>query len=492
MQKTKSRITRLAVLLMIIAVTAFSSSCARKNAKTADTADTTRNDSVLRVATLSQSVSYYEKDNTLMGYEYELATEFAQSQNKKIEFVLGKDMNDLEQMLEKGEVDLVAYPLIVTNEFKQKIKYTDHTYISRQVLVQRSKQEQKTAKKKSHKKWKKGSDSSTDAPLRDVTQLIGKKIYVVKGSKYAERLKNLNEEIGGGIKIIETNNQEDEEDLMDKVSNGEIDYTICDENIALANNTDYTNIDIKMPVSFAQRSAWAVKDTALLKDVNAWFAQKSTMKMAEKLYNKYFEVKHILPQFVTPKRNIHVAKIPQGTHEISLYDPYFKEGASITGWDWRWIAALAHQESKFNPNATSWSGARGLMQLVPGTAYKLGAKSKNEMMDPEINVKLACKYLRILSASFSNVQQEDRIKFVLASYNAGVGHVKDAQALAKKYGKNPNVWSGNVEEFVRLKSNAQYYNDPVVRHGYLHGNAVCNFVDIITAMYTEYKAKVNE
>ena len=109
-----------------------------------------------------------------------------------------------------------------------------------------------------------------------------------------------------------------------------------------------------------------------------------------------------------------MAKIPQGTHEISLYDPYFKEGASITGWDWRWIAALAHQESKFNPNATSWSGARGLMQLVPGTAYKLGAKSKNEMMDPEINVKLACKYLRILSASFSNVQQEDRIKFVLA------------------------------------------------------------------------------
>ena len=166
----------MAVLLMIIAVTAFSSSCARKNAKTADTADTTRNDSVLRVATLSQSVSYYEKDNTLMGYEYELATEFAQSQNKKIEFVLGKDMNDLEQMLEKGEVDLVAYPLIVTNEFKQKIKYTDHTYISRQVLVQRSKQAQKTAKKKSHKKWKKGNDSSTDAPLRDVTQLIGKKI----------------------------------------------------------------------------------------------------------------------------------------------------------------------------------------------------------------------------------------------------------------------------------------------------------------------------
>ena len=109
-----------------------------------------------------------------MGYEYELATEFAQSQNKKIEFVLGKDMNDLEQMLEKGK--WIWWPtLSVTNEFKQKIKYTDHTYISRQVLVQRNKQSAKDSQRKKPQKVEKGNDSSTDAPLRDVTQLIGKR-----------------------------------------------------------------------------------------------------------------------------------------------------------------------------------------------------------------------------------------------------------------------------------------------------------------------------
>lgn len=457
-----------------------------KSSTDADTIDT----NAIRIGTLNQNISYYEKEDTIMGYEYEVANLLADSLHKKPVFVIGKDINQLVNMLEHDSIDLIAYPLNISNELKDKVIYTNHTYETRQVLVQRKTIIPKRKKRKKKQALQKGAE------LRDVTQLVGKEVWVLKDSKYEERLKNLNDEVGGGIVIKEAAVEDDEEDLMEKVSKGEIEYTVCDHIIAMASNTDFSNLDIETPVSFEQRAAWATKDTTLLKKINEWFDNQKNAKPLKLAYNKYFQNKHFKQQQEAmkvqgSKNKFTAPKIPEGTHTISLYDPYFKEEAAKIGWDWQWLAALARQESKFNPNAVAWSGARGLMQLMPATAYKLGAKSKAELLDPEINVRLAAKYLKKMSNSFSQVKdQNERIKFTLASYNAGVGHIKDAQALAKKHGKDPNVWAGNVEEFVRLKSNATYYNDPVVKHGYLHGNGVCNFVDEISAYYLKYKAKV--
>ena len=415
-------------------------------------ADTAQNDSsVLNIGTLSQSISYYEKGEKIMGYEYEMAQDFAKSLNRKINFIIGKDVNDLANKVANGEVDVVAYPIVMSNEHRQKLLFTNHTYITHQVLVQRKEEKKIAIKGKRQKKEK----TITQKEINDVTQLIGKEVWVLAGSKHEERLKNLNEEIGGGIVIKTCGEEEDEEDLIDRVSKKEIDFTICDEKVAKANTSEYNNIDLSLNVSFDQRSAWVVKDTILLNAVNRWEEKVQTQKLVR-----------------------------------SNYDPYYKKFGAQYGFDWRLIAAITHKESRFYPDVIGWSGSIGLMQLMPNTARKMGAKSREDLFDPEVNIKIGCKCLKVMFDSYKSIPNtDDRIRFTLASYNAGVGHIKDAQALAKKYGKDPLIWKDNVETYVRLKSNRQYFTDPVVKHGYMSGNNVCNYVATIMAQYEEYKEK---
>lgn len=475
-----TRKTTLAKCLLVMLIGMALTSCAKNNPRPTEEAEEEK-PNTLKIGTLSQSVSYYEEDNETMGYEYEISNAFANWMDKEPEYVIAKDVNEMVKMLEDKKIDLIAYPLTVSNDLKKKVIYTDNTYETMQVLVQQS------APKQKNKKKKKSSNHGVKE-LRDVTQLIGKELWVKKNSKYMDRIKNLNNEIGGGIEIKECD--DDEETLIEKVSKGEIKYTICDLNIAMANNTNYTNIDINMPVSFVQRAAWAVADTTLNNKVSNWIEADSTKKKIASTYAKYFKSKHFLMPMQRTKRKTY--KIPEGPHIISVYDPYFRKEAANINWDWCWIAAIAHQESKFNANAVSWRGARGLMQLMPRTGIKLGAKNTEELMDPEISTRLAARYLSKMCKSFTEVKDMDqKVKFVLGSYNAGVGHIKDAQALAKKHGKDPNIWDDNVDIYVKLKSNSEYFNDPVCKHGYLRGNGVCQFVREISEFKDKYRAKVD-
>ena len=177
---------------------------------------------------------------------------------------------------------------------------------------------------------------------------------------------------------------------------------------------------------------------------------------------------------------------------ISLYDDLFRKYAPQAGWDWRLLAALAYTESNFNPDAVSWAGARGLMQLMPRTAKAMGMPDGMEA-DPEESVKAATRYIAQLNRSLRTVDDEDeRTSFVLAAYNAGLGHVYDAMALAEKHGFDPHVWHGNVERFILLKSNKEYYSDPVCRNGYFRGTETFNFVRDIRARHAYYVRKIKQ
>ena len=160
------------------------------------------------------------------------------------------------------------------------------------------------------------------------------------------------------------------------------------------------------------------------------------------------------------------------------------------GWDWRKIASLAYNESNFDTTAVSWVGAKGLMQLMPRTARAMGIPDGKET-NAEESVKAATKYLAQIARSFSKIADPDeKIKFVLGSYNAGIGHIFDAMALAEKHGKNKYVWDNNVAEYILLKSNEEYYNDPVCKNGYFRGRETFNFVKDILARAEVYKQKV--
>ncbi len=172
---------------------------------------------------------------------------------------------------------------------------------------------------------------------------------------------------------------------------------------------------------------------------------------------------------------------------FSYYDDLFIRYAPVSGMDWKLLAAIAYNESAFNPNATSPMGAMGLMQLMPSTARQYGA---NNPYDPEQSVRASAKLIANLLAHYASVPDlSERINFMVAAYNAGPGHVDDARRLAEKRGKNKNVWKDNVDEFVLYMSNPEYYNDPVVRHGYFRGGETYNYVNYVRSDWERFKNK---
>ena len=229
-----------------------------------------------------------------------------------------------------------------------------------------------------------------------------------------------------------------------------------------------------------RKSSWVVKkDMAdLAESLDDWFGDGVEVEV-EKAENQR------LKQRLQVRRHVHAPFISKEKGVISTYDTYFKEAAHAVGWDWRLVAAQCYQESGFDPNAVSWAGASGLMQLMPSTAAQMGLK-KELIFKPAENIAAATRYISHLQNTFKSVPDPmERIMFVLGAYNAGPGHIQDAQALARKYGRNANSWS-DVSQFVRGLSEAKYYRDPVVRHGYMIGSETYGYVQSIMDRWQAY------
>ena len=419
---------------------------------------------VLVALTLNSSISYFDYRGEPMGFQYELAKHFAQSLGLKLQMKTARNMEDLVHMLLRGEGDLIAYPLPITKEFKDSVDFCGEDIITHQVLVQRN-------------------GNKSQKALTNVTELIGKDVYAKPG-KHLDRLINLDKELGGGIRIHEvTNDSITNEDLMMQVANGTIDYTLSDNDLARLNKTYYPNLNTNLAVSFDQRASWAVRKTSplLSEAADRWHKENMTSPAYKASAKKYFEMSKRLPHGP-------ILSIKDG--KISHFDHLFKKYAKEIDWDWRVIASLAYNESNFDTTAVSWVGAKGLMQLMPNTARAMGIPEGKEH-DAEESVKAATKYLNQLARSFTKVTDpEEKIKFVLGAYNAGIGHVFDAMALAEKYGKNKYVWDDNVDVYILLKSNEDYFNDPVCKNGYFRGRETFNFVKDILGRAEMYKQKI--
>ena len=171
---------------------------------------------------------------------------------------------------------------------------------------------------------------------------------------------------------------------------------------------------------------------------------------------------------------------------ISEYDAIIQVGVRRLGWDWRMMASIVWNESRFNINAVSSQGARGLMQFMPRTAARFGLE-EDELKDPKKNIEAGVEYLKFLDRRFDEIEDRDeRIKFVLAGYNAGPGHVRDAMALAEKYGDNPHIWNGSVEKWLLALQESKYYRDNVCKHGFFRGRYTVRYVKNVFKKYEEY------
>lgn len=418
----------------------------------------------LTAITLYSSVSYFIYRGEPMGYEYDLCKDFAESMNMELEIVVAKNVTQLVEMLQRGEGDMIAYNLPVTNEMKQEITYCGKNSTSNQVLVQRR--------------------DGKNPLLQDVTEMIGKEVYVKQNTKYEQRLLNLDNELGGGI-IIHDINQDSitSEDMIEMVSQGKIPYTVSDADVAMLNKTYYNNIDVSLQISFPQRSSWAVRKTSpkLAEALDKWFESNQKTPRYQSIIKRYFEIS---------KNPVYSPILSVERGHISVYDHLFKRYSAPIDFDWRLMASIAYQESRFDTTLTSWAGARGLMQIMPKTFVGMG-ESMEDIGNPEASVRAAAKYIKAMDKSFSRIEnREERLKFMLASYNSGIGHVYDAQALAKKYGKDPEVWTNSVDEYILLKSNPEYYTDSVCRFGYFRGKETYNYVIEVLQRYEYYKSKV--
>lgn len=414
----------------------------------------------LRVLTMYGPASYFIYKDNEMGYEYEMSKLLCDELGVQMKLILAPSEDAMIEMLQKGKADIIAYKLPCTSENKELVSFTSKEYITNQVLVQ----------------------CKSDSMLRDVLDLCGKDVYVRRRTIYEMRMKDLNNEIGGGLTIKYASDSLSSEDLIASVAMHQIERTVANKDMAMLSRTYFSNLDFSVSVSFPQRAAWAVvKDNAeLLEFVNSWYSDASKQNSFKKIYLKYFEKSKYFEASGLPK----IKK----ANSISQYDDLLRKYAAQIGWDWRLLAALVYKESKFDPATVSWAGACGLMQLMPKTAKTLGIEKEEDMFDPEMSIAAGVKYLKKLEKIFSSVEDKDeRMKFTLAAYNSGPGHILDGRAFARKYGKNPDVWTGNVEPYIMLKSEPEYYTDTICKSGYCRGEETVKYVDEVLAKWEQYK-----
>lgn len=426
------------------------------------------------------STGYFVYRGEPMGYEFELLREFAKAHEMELRPVLIRDPAEMWDRLRSGDGDIAAARLLRTTVDQKDVAFTNALYTTRPALIQRDAPASEVDLPRAAEPILDPKKPVT-VSVRPVTtpgQLADQTVHLRRRSPYHERLMELQDEISGDIHVVEVADARSAEAMIRRISRGEIRYTIAPENVAKLKSDYFTNITIEPAIGPPQQVVWAVRPNGprLLEALNRWIAANEELRA--QLYKKYFEDRRGFEE------RLESEYLTSETGTLSEYDALFREHAQRLGWDWRLLASQAYQESKFKPSARSWAGAVGLLQLMPRTAAEVDVKNS---LDPEQNVAGAVRYLEKLTQKWAPITDPDlRLRLILASYNAGAGHVDDARRLAQKHGGDPHKWD-DIAFWMIQKSKRQYYNDPVVKHGFVRGLEPVTYVSIILERFEHYK-----
>ncbi|MCV9388462.1 transporter substrate-binding domain-containing protein [Reichenbachiella ulvae] len=405
-----------------------------------------------------------------MGYEYELMSLFAKEIGVELKINVTRDIAESFSKLQNGEGDIIARNLTITSDRKKQIAFSEPLHLVRQMLVQRKPEN-----------WRQMKLHEIERELiRNPVELKGKTIHVRPNSSYIPRLKSLSNEIGGEIKLEIEAEDVETESIIEMVADGSIEYTVADEDIAQVNARYHPILDVETAVSFPQEIGWGLRKNSpkLLEAANNWLSKMKKTNEYYALYDKYFR------NYRKSKAIISSAYYTIDGETLSPYDSLIKHYAEKLNWDWRLLAAQISKESRFDPKATSWIGARGLMQVMPRTGEEYGASN---LYDPRQNLKAGTEHLVWLEKKWEHIPDSvEQIKFILGSYNVGDGHVRDAVKLTKKYGGDTLVWDDNVAKYLKLKSKKKYFEDPIVSFGYCRGTEPVEYVQDIFYRYDRY------
>jgi membrane-bound lytic murein transglycosylase F len=268
------------------------------------------------------------------------------------------------------------------------------------------------------------------------------------------------------------------EELFEKMDNGEIIYMICDYNQAITLLPFYSNVQIleKAGTQFVRRWLLNKKNVQMNDDINHWLIDFKKTSKYRLLVRKYFSPESSL---------INASFAKKEENRISKYDAVIKKYAQQHGFDWRFIASIIYQETKFYTGMTGKGGSYGLMQLMPLTMDYYGITDTD---DEEANIRVGIQHLNSIRNAFDDIDdEEEKLYFITAAYNAGRGHIFDARRLCAKYEKNYKVWN-DVSVFLKLKSQHKYATDTLAKLGYYPGAHTVKYTQEVMNRYAAYKA----
>jgi len=414
---------------------------------------------VLRLITRNNAASYFLWKGELMGFEYELFKRFAKEQGLRLQVVVAPSHEEMIPMLLRGEGDLIG-TLLTPNEARKQqgvIFSRPYLFTSRQLVGR-----------------------SDEAEMNDVSDLSGRGLVVRRTSDYWQTAQKLINQ-GIALKLLTAPENMETEEIIDRVAQNEYDLTLADSvvlDLELTWRDDIKGMltveEDQQPIAVALRP----EDKELKTALDAFIKKDYRGLHYNISHKKYFQS----PHGIGTRQTQRIQQASPG--HISPFDDLVKKHADEFGFDWRLILAQMYFESRFDPDRKSWVGARGLMQVMPRTAKAHGFDSK-KLSDPETGIEAGVVYLDWLRDRFpGDLNVRDRLWFALASYNAGLGHVRDARRLARQQGWNPDKWFGHVDRAMLLLAKPEYHKKS--KHGYVRGSEPVNYVRNINNRYKIY------
>ena len=406
----------------------------------------------LVVLTRNSPTTYYEDaDGNFAGLEYDLVNLFAKELGVSVRFIVASEFTKIIPTLRKKQVHLVAAGLTVTPEREKTIRFGPAYQTVQQQVVY----------------------SNLGLKPASIRDLIGKKIEVIAGSSYVERLKQTKKQFQN-LDWHEVTDTEIEE-LLEKVADGEVDYSIADSHFVSMVQNFFPNLEVAFNLGKPEQLAWAFPkdvDPYLYEKAQAFFARIQQDGTLRRLLDRYYGHIERLNRIDV------VTFLEKMNSTLPDYRKLFQQAQEITEIDWRLIAALGYQESHWDPLATSPTGVRGLMMLTGDTADHLGVSDR---LNPKENIPAGASYLLTLKESLpEHIPEPDRTWIALAAYNTGLGHLEDARILAQQRKLNPDSWADLKKSLPLLSKTANY---TTLKHGYARGGEAVIFVENIRTYY---------
>lgn len=446
----------LLILLLTLSCQHSNTTSSNTNTHTNDL-DTILAHGVLRAVCDYNTVNYFFHKGVPVGYQYELLSQYAQYHNLKLQIIPDNTLQGAYQKLQSGKANIIASTLLADSTMLPPLALCEPYGQSRIVLV-----------------------NHAPAPIpSDLAQLQGDTIYLMAESFYSKALDNILDTANFDIHVVPVKHY-DAEQLVGLVAEQEIKQTLCLESIARASQWYYDSLQIGPALTPQTNMSWAVLPDAqkLQTDISQWMKSFRRTSLFKRIYRKYV---------IDPREHHNSAQSTKADTYQSDFHDIIMQTATDPRYNWRLLTSIIYQESHFNPQATSWAGATGLMQLMPETAARFGAVDPT---DPTQNIQAGYEFLLWLDNRLVSLvpSPTERVKFTLAAYNVGLGHIMDAIRLAQKFNRDPQTWHDNVETALLLKANPTYYSDPAVQHGFCRGTETVSYVKNVIDRYNNYKS----